>query len=314
MLLRLADTDVQFQSESSQIWSSWRHIFGDALGASARASAVRIWLQLELTSSLRLPPDGNLVYRDAQEIVDVYRQASGALTLHFRQGALVHLSPNRRDRAHGVVTRHICDHGQLEDVTYTAIAPLLRRRNHYLLHAAAISRSRDAVLLVGPTQSGKTTTGLALLLSGWQHLGSDVVLLSQSDSGILAHPTPGLLSARPKSFQLLPELRQLLPESNREPILQPRLLMLEPDQWGMPDKINAICFPELSSENHSSLYPIPTAVALARLMEESVDRWDVESLAQHMAFLERLCRQARAFRLALAPDVDNLPALVGSIT
>lgn len=315
MLLHLADTDVQFQSESSQIRSSWRDIFGDALGASARARAAKILLQLELTDSLRVPPDGDILYRDPQQIVDVYRQGSGDLTLHFRQGALVHLPPDRRDSARGVVTPHMCDHGQLEDVSYTAIAPLLRRQNHYLLHAAAMSSSAGAVLLVGPTHSGKTTTGLALLLSGWQHLAGDVVLLAQSDSGIRAHPTPGLLSARPKSFQLLPGLRQFLPgSSSQEPIVQPRLLLLTPDRWGGPDKIVAICFPEVSPESKSILHPIPTAVAMAHLMEESVDRWDVERLPQHMAFLDRLCRQARTYRLALAPDMDNLPMLLGNIT
>lgn len=314
MLLRLADTSVRLESDSSQIRSSWRNIFVDALGSDVRAPGAWLVLELQLATTLTLPPEADAIYRDPQEIVDVYRRASGELTLHFRAGALVHLSPDRRNQAYGLVTPPTCESSQLEDITYTAIAPLLRRQNLYLLHAAAVSTAKGVLLLAGPTHSGKTTTGLALLLAGCDHLASDVVLLSESTSGIRAHPTPGLLSARPKSFQLLPALRQFLqdPDSS-EPINEPRRLFLTPEHWGQSGNVTVVCFPELAPESKSSLHPMPSAVALARLMEQSVDRWDVDRFDQHMIFLEHLCRQARSFRLALAPDVQQLPALLASI-
>lgn len=315
MLLHLADTAVRLESDSSQVRSSWRNIFGGALRSDANVPLAQILLELQLATSLHLPPEADAIYRDPQQIVDVYRRSSADLTLHFRQGALVHLSPGGSDHAYGLVTPRACESGQLEDVTYTTLAPLLRRQDLYLLHAAAVSTARGVLLLVGPTHSGKTTTGLALLLAGWGHLASDVVLLSPSTSGIRAHPTPGLLSARPKSFQLLPGLRRLLHDPiGSKPIRTPRRLSLTPDHWGKPDRVITLCFPELTSDSSSSLHPLPAAVALARLMEESVDRWDVDRLEQHMAFLERLCRQARSFRLALAPDVQQVPALLDSIT
>jgi hypothetical protein len=168
--------------------------------------------------------------------------------------------------------------------------------------------------MVGPTHSGKTTTELALVLAGWRHLASDVVLLSENDAGLLAHPTPGLLSARPKSFRLLPDLVSLLPDTDvPTSIGNARHLMLPADRWGQEDRVVAICFPELDGTERSSIHPLPSSVALARLMEQSVDRWDSGSLPQHMAFLERLCRQARCYRLVLAPDVERLPQLLRAI-
>lgn len=315
MHLRLGDTNILLQSDDERIRASWRIIFANALKHEARdAAQIQLSLQLRLASALSVPPPAYCIYRDPQKIVDVYRREDDAFALHFLQGALVYVAPDREEVARGQVTFAVSNSEQLEDVTYTALAPLLRRRDRYLLHAAAASTARGVVLLVGPTHSGKTTTELALVLAGWQHLAGDVVLLSERDAGLLAHPTPGLLGARSKSFQLLPDLLSLLPETDvTAPIGNARRLVLPAERWGRADPVVAICFPELNGDRHSTLHPLPASVMLARLMEQSVDRWDSGSLPQHMAFLERLCLQARGYRLALAPDVERLPQLLAAI-
>jgi hypothetical protein len=45
---------------------------------------------------------------------------------------------------------------------------------------------------------------------------------------------------------------------------------------------------------------INRTIAVARLMESSLDRWDEPAVGEHIAFLERLARQAPGYRLASA--------------
>ena len=316
MLLRLSDANIHLISDSKPIRASWQSIFAngprDSLGNTA---AAQLSLKLALGDNIQPPLAEHRIYRDPRNIVDVYEESGNTFALHFRAGALVRLAPDRSNSATGQVDAAQYNDALLEDVTYTALAPLLRRRRRYLLHAAAVHNTAGAVLMVGPTQSGKSTTGLALVLAGWKHLASDVILLSSPHGQVIAHPTVGLLSARPKSFRLLPDLRRLLPDPRPSgPVRDVRYLMLSQEHWGRPAPVVAICFPELTAAERSTIQPMPASVALARLMEESVDLWDSASLSKHMTFLESLCRQAPAYRLSLAPDVENLPKLMASIT
>lgn len=313
MLIRLANVAVHLQSDSELIRAAWQKIFANApQDIDVVKPATQLSLELQLVRALSPPPAAECIYHDPQGIVDAYRQgATSAITLHFRHGALVRLSPEGPREARGEVTMDIFRHGHLEDVTFTALAPLLRRLSCYLLHAAAVTTPAGAVLLVGPSHSGKTTTGLALVLAGWKHLASDVVVLSHSKTGIVAHPTAGVLSARTRSFELLPKLHELLQERRRTgPDVEQEHLTIAPKQWSSAMPVTTICFPQVTGESPSSLQRLEGGLALAQLMQESVDRWDADALLQHIEFLTTLSRQVRHYRLALGPDVERLPQLL----
>ncbi|HZD10698.1 MAG TPA: hypothetical protein VE553_05085, partial [Candidatus Binatia bacterium] len=303
---------VRLHSESARIAAHWQELFGDA--SQAASSALRkpdLSLELQLANTIAPPAAIQPVYRDSQRILDVYQETAGDYKLHFTQGALVQLSVENGRSATGIVTPDLLRLGGLEDVTYTSLAPLLRRRAVFLTHAAAVGTGAGALLLVGPTHSGKTTTGLALVLAGWKHLASDVVVLSHATGDVLAYPTSGLLAARPPSFRLLPALRGLLREPNKATLPGGgKPIRLKADQWGKPLPVRAICFPALGPDDQCRLLPLPRAVALARLMEESIDRWDVAALPEHIEFLSKLVRQSRHFRLTLAPDIERLPGML----
>ncbi|MFW6068472.1 MAG: hypothetical protein ACOC9E_02705 [Chloroflexota bacterium] len=306
MLFQLGDVAVNLLSDSSQICAYWKRLFrGPEVARTVADRDLPLSLSLQLVETLSLPDPAGRLYRDAQGTLDVYAQPQGGFALHFLQGALVNLHPDHDASAAGAVTAEIFAYDRLEDVTFVSLAALLRRKGCYLVHAAAVSTARGAVLFVGPTHSGKTTTGLALLLAGWKHLASDVVILSRSDGAIVAHPTPGFINVRPPTFELLPELRHLSVGTQSGNAAGARL-ELEGTQWSAAAPVTAICFPQLTSDAQSKLEPLDASIALARLMEESVDRWDKAALLDHMAFLTSLSQQASHYRLLLGSDVDNL--------
>jgi hypothetical protein len=304
MRIRLGTLTVTLDSPDREVVAAWEDLFSGWQSADEPELSLALNVVETLQPTSADPP----LYVDPRAIVDVYSHGS-SYWLHFHIGAAVHVDQNG---ARGHITPGAVEYGQVEDVTYTALAPLLRRRGYYLLHAFAATVDGHTILLCGPSGTGKTTTGVSLLLHGWQLLANDVVLLEQRQDGIYALPTPGPLRVRPPTLFLLPALRHR-PGSAHTPTAS----YIFPGEavatagWGDPAPIDAIYFPAIQKgASHSRREPLPQAVALAHLLEESVDRWDVASLEGHTSLLQTLVQQAPARVLHLAMDVDALPQLL----
>lgn len=201
-----------------------------------------------------------------------------------------------------------------EDVLFIALAPLLRRCGYYLTHAFGAVRGDTAVLVVGPMGSGKTTTGLRLLLDGWHLLSNDAVLLHEREGRVYALPTPGLLSIRPPTYQLLPELSGRVPtgwrrEAERTVMSATQLAGLV---WAKPTPVGKVCFPRVEARPFSQLLPQNRAIGLVQLMEESIDRWDPAFIDPHMEVLRQLVAQSDLYTLHLGRDMQNLSDLIGA--
>src|SRR5262249_25053157 len=65
-------------------------------------------------------------------------------------------------------------------------AKVVLRRGHVLLHASAVSRNRQTVVLAGPPGAGKSTSALHLVEAGFHCLSNDPVL---------AKPLPDMVQA-----------------------------------------------------------------------------------------------------------------------
>lgn len=306
MRVRLGGLAVLLESSAEAVREEWARLF------AGWESDAEPEISLALQQVERLPPlpEPAPVFVDDRGIVDVYRE-DGQHLMHFHGGALVRLHP---DRVEGVVLDRALGNGQLEDVTLTALAPLLRARGYYLLHAFAASHNGEAALICGHSGSGKTTSGASLLLGGWRYLANDAVLLQRRAGAVLALPTPGYLQVRPPTLFLLPALRHRrgYPHAATASYIFPAASVAE-GGWGEPSPVRALYFPQIEREIETSYtQPLEKAVALARLVEESVDRWDTGALAAHLNLLQSLVAGASTFRLHLGKNVAGLPQLLAS--
>jgi hypothetical protein len=79
-----------------------------------------------------------------------------------------------------------------EDVATYLLGPVmgfvLRRRSVMALHASAVAVEGRAVVLCGPSESGKSTTAGALALRGVPVLSDDITALSDSSAGFQVEP------------------------------------------------------------------------------------------------------------------------------
>jgi hypothetical protein len=201
-------------------------------------------------------------------------------------------------------------HGRFEDITFTSLAPLLRRAGYFLVHAFAAAKDGQGVLSGGPSGSGKTTTGLSLLLDGGQLLANDVLLLQQRADGVYALPTPGAIGIRPPTLRLLPKLRELVGDLSGSGQIDVTPSLFDWVQWAEPVRVTAVYFPQIESRPQSRLEPQNRAICLAQLMAESVDQWDKAMLLDHMAILQQISQQAAPYILHLGQDAAELPKLL----
>jgi len=194
-------------------------------------------------------------------------------------------------------------------VVYTLLT-LLRRRGLVPLHAAAVERAGEGVLMVAPSGSGKSTLSLVLLQDGWNVVSDDSVLLHLDAFGHVS--ARGLrrdlfLRTPEDDFPELVDLWTSSPELDRGK----RRLVIE---RRFPDRVTRTCdpscilFPEIKDAATSRLVPCPTDEVLFRLLDHSTIA-DLEPGAarSHIGVLGALTRQTRAFVLEAARDLLDDP-------
>lgn len=314
------DIPVQLTSPNPEIHAQWTRIFAGWPQANGRSP--HIILNLELADSLPSLPIQAPIFSDSARypgdngILDVYQAQDDHVLLNFLGGALINLplkpaSPNTPLIATGTITPNVFHDGRFLDITYTSLAPLFRRHGYFMIHAFAAAQNGRGVLIVGPSGSGKTTTGLSLIMAGWQLLCNDVLLIQNTPDGIIAHPTPDDITIRPKTFSLLPNLAKFVPEG--KPLDQVVDLTgndLTNGRWADPTPIQTIYIPKIEERMGSEKRPLSRAVCLAQIMEESIDKWDTQTLPDHINALQTCVRQAQTYTLHLGSNVGEISNVV----
>jgi hypothetical protein len=197
----------------------------------------------------------------------------------------------------------------------------LSQRGWCPLHAASLKVDFDdvprGVLLVAPSQTGKSTTSLALARApGWQLMSDDVALVRCSDGGTLVWGFPRDCHVRAGSLAVLPWLRDLplrptyvpgtslLTLAELQPASQPVLAPLPPAL--------VVCLQRPNPDLHR-LRPIDPATALAHVAHEavaSVDGPNDPAASRHFATLAELVRRTPACTLSAGPRLAGLDRLL----
>lgn len=310
---------IKLTSNSAAVQNYWDKLLRGYPHDNPAADTAEITLELEVTEQLPPLPTAEPIFVDQRfEAADfgnvsVYDgEQPQQLKLSFSKGAVVDLTLTRPLRACGLVNQLMVHSSRFEDTLFTTLAPLLRRYGLYFVHAFGATLDGEGILIVGPSGSGKTTTGLRLMLDGWSLLANDGVMFTQRPEGVIALPTPGFVSVRLPTLELLPDLAahvgQIFDTAEDKVFLTAK--QVAKGNWSAAVPIRRIYFPRIVDQLHSTLQPMNGAVGLAYLMEESVDRWDTETLMAHLGCLQALVKQADVYELQLGRDLSTLPALL----
>jgi hypothetical protein len=304
MIIRLGELRVKLTTHCEAIAAYWSTVFAGAYEIDGNAD---ITLTAQLSDALPPLPAHAPFFQDHHDILAAYAM-DGATLLHFYAGGIV-LVPNDSDRIDLTLTADAITAGALEDMVMAGLAPLLRRRGCFLVHAAGVSKHGKGVIFVGQSHSGKTTTALNLALNGWELLSNDVILVMPSEAGMMAYPVPDVVTFRPKTLTLLPQLphekigRQFVPNIPLANNILPASQIIS--HWSSPVVIAALCFSQIGNRPTTLIKPLMQAMALSIILQESMDVWDSETLAQQTDLLTQLCLSVPCYRVALGTDLAD---------
>lgn len=308
----------KLSSAETAVIEQWHNLF-DSRFQPQNMQSIDLFVELSVVAKLPpLPPEspiateqfplGGYLYAFSQEdFLTLYLTRSRGVVLYMKG-----LTDKTVPSVKILIRETAVADGSLEDVTLFAMAPYLRKNGFFLVHAFAAAQEDGAVLFVGKSGSGKTTTGLRLLAGGWHFLANDVALLHPQDETVWAFPSPGCFNIHPNTFELLPDLQipQDLFNEVYGKFVVPAADLMTGDEGKRPFPVRHICLLQRQAGNEHTLIPLSPAVALAQLMEESIDRWDTQTFLAHVEALEQVVSQASCFQLKLGWDVSTLPSFL----
>jgi len=191
------------------------------------------------------------------------------------------------------------------------VSELARPLGLRLIHAAAVASDGRAVLIPGTQGRGKTTTCLALGLSGYTFLSDDIVFLRDHDGVLEICGLPEHLSLTDKTIGLFPDVASKQTDLTtgllKRHILPDRLFDGRIGRRATPA---LILFPEVTGETESFLEPLPRPRALELLLPRGLSVLDQEDAASSFQTLSRLVAQSACYRLRFGTDVSALRPLL----
>ena len=192
---------------------------------------------------------------------------------------------------------------------------LLRPRQLYPLHAAALAHAGTGVLLAAPSDSGKSTLAYGLVRAGWRFLSDDSVLL---------RPGPAVVEALAfrRDFGLDPDAADLFPEIAGVHTSQ----LADAEKWCVPVETlypaqaarrcvpRLLLLPHIVDAPRSRLVPVSkTDALLAALRQSALVTLEPRRATAHLDVVKRLVQQAPAYALHAGRDLKAEPSCLAAL-
>jgi hypothetical protein len=197
-------------------------------------------------------------------------------------------------------------------LTFSLLA-MLQYRGLFVLHAAGVvSPDGIGVILVAPSDSGKSTVTTSLARAGWDYISDDSIILELAEERVLVSPFR-------RDFGLDPEAEDLFPGIEARATTQltdaakwcidPTLVF--PGRRAEQVEPRLIVVPSIADEPFSTVSAVAPAETLVELLRQSSFlTFDRQATAAYMDVLRRLVSGCRCVRLAAGHDLRDAPGLV----
>lgn len=194
------------------------------------------------------------------------------------------------------------------------LAILLRQRGHLLLHASAVAVADEAILFVGSSGWGKSTTAAALYARGYGLVTDDIAVLRVDESGLVVSPSFPQLKLWPEVLVSLGDDPEKLPRWN--PRLEKRTRSVAHNFLSTPLLVKRIYV--LDEGNATEILPLRPQKALVELIRHTYGSdYGLQSamgVGSDSHFLKcasivnkvKVCSLRRQKSLSLLPDMAQL--------
>jgi len=175
-----------------------------------------------------------------------------------------------------------------------SLIELVRRRGLYNVHAAALCRGNDALLLAGPSGAGKSTLTLAMTQAGWGYMGDDMLFVKEDRAEVFGFP---------EGIDYFPDMRVASLKTHVRPEAAfgvAAVLKAQP---------RALIFPRVAHTDESVLLPMNRTEAFLELAP-NVLMTDRAGCEAHFRALEDLTRRTPAFRMRTGTDLGQAERMI----
>lgn len=144
---------------------------------------------------------------------------------------------------------------------------------HAVIHSAVVERDGFALVLPGQPGSGKSTLCAALMLSGWRILSDELTIVCLADG--LVQPMPRPVSLKGTSIGIIRDafpqaiLTDAVTATHKGSIAYVRPSIESVVAYDQAVPIGHIIFPKFKSGADLAYEPLPRAVALTELMDNT---------------------------------------------
>jgi hypothetical protein len=177
-------------------------------------------------------------------------------------------------------------------------------------HGAALDNHEIGYVLLGESNSGKSSMALSLVHQGWRYASDDSLLLKCKGNGV------EVLSFR-KNFYIDPEVASKYPEINslfsneNDMVGCKRFLDLDqiyPNQFQPSIVPKVLIFSKITPDKKSTLQSVTKGQALSNLLKQSISIFfNRQVVNEHLNVLKRLVHQTDCYQLLAGRDLYNEP-------
>ncbi|MDA8105720.1 MAG: hypothetical protein M0Z71_10105 [Nitrospiraceae bacterium] len=183
-----------------------------------------------------------------------------------------------------------------DNLEWAIMARILQNTRHLIqLHASGVDVDGQAILLVGPSGSGKSSLALGMLLQGWKCLSDEVILIEPGENR--AVPLPRSFHVDSRALGLFPDLAVKLNEAvcmegRGKMRFDPALIR---NGWVARSSVPAwLVFPCYKSGNRNDLIPVGETEAMTLLIGQTINLLDHGE--RGLETLLQLVKNCRCFR------------------
>jgi hypothetical protein len=181
-----------------------------------------------------------------------------------------------------------------------------RQRRRQVVHAAAVGTPDGAVLIVGASGSGKSTTALACLGAGMVYLGDDYML-----AGVEPEPRAWSLFCAAKvtdeSLKRFPKLESFVQRRGTDG--EKSLLFVDASPGFESVPLRAILWPRLSGKTETRITPLAPAKMLLAFAPSTILQMPVSG-GEDFQTLARLVQKVPTYILEAGTDMKKLAGTI----
>ena len=227
----------------------------------------------------------------------------------------------KRGEAHAVLAASLAESPQLvcQVLLNTILNNFATRHGYSMLHASALVKDENVLVLQAPHGTGKSTTALRLLLSGYQLLSDSQIYLGEHDGSLWMGGFPiGRIRLRADMLPLFPELAA---EAQTEPVrneTKHRVDLMRVDSaLTRRDMIRIqrveFCLLERWEKSESRIEPLSEDELWPEIMVNSLHYDTPELWNENLRRVDLLLRKANLHRLHIGTSEDEILKTVNQL-